>query len=422
MTVRRSAAALATTAVLLGVAAPVAVAPVAVAAPSPSPSADLPAGLYGTTDPTYDGVWRQSLAFLAQKIEYVTPSTQAVDWLVGQQCDSGAFTSYRADASQPCDASTVMDTNATAIAVQALVEINQRREDANNGADWLKSVQNEDGGWGYNPGSPSDANSTSIVIGALARTGVPVNELTTKNGSTPYTALQSLAIACGEKDGGAFAYQPGKKGELAANMDATAASVLGLMGKGIASGTSNAVKDPSCTKGDDLSPEQTAQNGASFLADTLKKQPYLEQAPMPGAEESKPQPDYGNTSDAVVALAASGHADKAEASVAWLQKNGTGWAKQGGPAATAQLILAAHATGADARSFGGVDLVKQLNSTGPSPAATALPSPTPTGPQPSSGTDSDDGGLSLGWLIGIGLLAGTGIGFLLSMRGKKKQP
>ncbi|MBK3557366.1 terpene cyclase/mutase family protein [Streptomyces sp. MBT56] len=422
MTVRRSAAALATTAVLLGVAAPVAVAPVAVAAPSPSPSADLPAGLYGTTDPTYDGVWRQSLAFLAQKIEYVTPSTQAVDWLVGQQCDSGAFTSYRADTSKPCDASTVMDTNATAIAVQALVEINQRREDANNGADWLKSVQNEDGGWGYNPGSPSDANSTSIVIGALARTGVPVNELTTANGSTPYTALRSLAIACGEKDGGAFAYQPGKKGELAANMDATAASVLGLMGKGIASGTSNAVKDPSCTKGDDLSPEQTAQNGASFLADTLKKQPYLEQAPMPGAEESKPQPDYGNTSDAVVALAASGHADKAKASVAWLQKNGTGWAKQGGPAATAQLILAAHATGADARSFGGVDLVKQLNSMGPSPAATALPSPTPTGPQPSSGTDSDDGGLSLGWLIGIGLLAGTGIGFLLSMRGKKKQP
>ncbi|WP_228992881.1 prenyltransferase/squalene oxidase repeat-containing protein [Streptomyces sp. DH8] len=417
MTVRRSAAALATTAVLLGAAAPA-----AVAAPSPSPSAELPAGLYGTTDPTYDGVWRQSLAFLAQKIEYVTPSTQAVEWLAGQQCDSGAFTSYRADTSKPCDASTVMDTNATAVAVQALVEINQRRDDANNGADWLKSVQNEDGGWGYNPGSPSDANSTSIVIGALARTGVPVNELTTADGSTPYTALQSLAIPCGDQDGGAFAYQPGKKGELTANLDATAASVLGLMGKGIASGTSNAVKDPVCTKGDDLAAEQSAQNGAFFLAETLKKKPYLEQPPMPGAEETAPQPDYGNTADAVVALAASGHKDKAEASVAWLEKNATGWSKAGGPAATAQLILAAHATGADARRFGGVDLVKQLNGMGPSPAATALPSPTPTGPQPSSGTGSDDSGLSLGWLIGIGLLAGTGIGFLLSMRRKKQQP
>lgn len=184
MTVRRSAAALATTAVLLGAAAPS-----AVAAPSPSPSVELPAGLYGTTDPAYDGVWRQSLAFLAQKIEYVTPSTRAVDWLVGQQCDSGAFTSYR-DASQPCDSSTVMDTNATAVAVQALVEIDQHREDANNGADWLKSVQNEDGGWGYNPGSPSDANSTSIVVGALARTGVPINEVTTPT-ATPRTPPSS---------------------------------------------------------------------------------------------------------------------------------------------------------------------------------------------------------------------------------------
>ncbi|PCG82315.1 hypothetical protein CIB93_30550 [Streptomyces sp. WZ.A104] len=416
MTVRRSAAALATTAVLLGAAAPV-----AVAAPSPSPSAELPPGLYGTTDPTYDGVWRQSLAFLAQKIEYVTPSTRAVDWLVGQQCDSGAFTSYR-DASEPCDASTVMDTNATAAAVQALVELNQHRDAANNGADWLKSVQNEDGGWGYNPGSPSDANSTGVVIGALARAGVPINELTTADGSTPYTALQALAIPCGEKDGGAFAYQPGKKGELVANLDSSAAAVLGLLGRGMAIGNANAVKDPVCTKGDDLSPEQSAQNGASFLADTLEKSPYLEQPPMPGAEDSAPQPDFGNTADAVVALSASGHKDKAEASVSWLAKNSKTWAQQGGPAATAQLIFAAHATGADARSFGGVDLVKQLNATGPAPAATATPAPTRTGTQPTSGTSSDDSGLGLWWLIGIGLLVGTGIGFLLSMRRKKQQP
>ncbi|MGA6169589.1 hypothetical protein ACPEIF_04900 [Streptomyces sp. NPDC012600] len=421
MTVRRSAAALATTAVLLGAAAPVAVAPVAVAAPSPSPSAELPPGLYGTTDPTYDGVWRQSLAFLAQKIEYVTPSAQAVDWLVGQQCDSGAFTSYR-DASKPCDASTVMDTNATAAAVQALVELNQHREAADNGADWLKSVQNEDGGWGYNPGSPSDANSTAVVIGALARTSVPISEITTADGKTPYTALQSLAIPCGEKDGGAFAYQPGKKGELVANADASAAAVLGLMGRGMAVGDANAVKDPVCRKGDDLTAEESAQNGAHYLAETLAASPYLNQPPMPGAEDSAPQPDFGNTADAVVALAASGHKDKAAASVEWLEKNSKDWARQGGPAATAQLIFAAHATGADARSFGGVDLVKQLNATGPSPAATAVPSPTPTGAQPSSGTSSDDSGLGLWWLVGLGLAFGAGIGFLLSMRRKKQQP
>ncbi|WP_411078812.1 prenyltransferase/squalene oxidase repeat-containing protein [Streptomyces sp. cmx-18-6] len=416
MTVRRSAAALATTAVLLGAAAPV-----ALAAPSPSPSAELPAGLYGTTDPTYDGVWRQSLAFLAQKTEQVTPATEAVDWLVGQQCDSGAFTSYR-DASKPCDASTVMDTNATAAAVQALYAEGTHREAANNGADWLKSVQNDDGGWGYNPGSPSDANSTGVVVGALAVTGVPIGEVSTDDGKTPYTALQALAIPCGKKDGGAFAYQPGKQGELVANDDASAAAVLGLLGKGMAVNDDNAVKDPACREGDDLTAEESAQNGAHYLAETLAASPHLDQPPMPGAEDSEPQPDFGNTADAVVALAASGHKDKAAASVRWLEKNATTWARQGGPAAIAQLVLAAHATGADAREFGGVDLVRQLNATGPAPAATAVPQPTPTGAQPTSGTSSDDGGLGLWWLIGIGLAFGAGVGFLLSMRRKKQQP
>lgn len=166
MSVRRRAAALAITAVLCGTAAPAAL---AAPSPSPSPSApDLPEGLYGTKDPTYDGVWRQSLAFLAQKIELVTPATKSVDWLVGQQCDSGAFASYR-DASRPCDDKTVADTNATAAAVQAVVELGVHREVVDNGVAWLKSVQNDDGGWGYNPGSPSDANSTAVVNGALAR-------------------------------------------------------------------------------------------------------------------------------------------------------------------------------------------------------------------------------------------------------------
>src|SRR6478735_5438003 len=255
MSVRRRAAALAFTAVLCGAAAPA-----AVAAPSPSPSSsapDLPEGLYGTKDPTYDGVWRQSLAFLAQKIELVTPATKSVDWLVGQQCDSGAFASYR-DASRPCDDKTVADTNATAAAVQAVVELGVHREVVDNGVAWLKSVQNDDGGWGYNPGSPSDANSTAVVNGALARAGVPLADLTKAGGKTPYTALQTFALPCGGEDGGAFAYQPDKTGKLAANADATAAAVLGSMGKGMAAGNYNAVKAPVCTKGDGLTPEQSA--------------------------------------------------------------------------------------------------------------------------------------------------------------------
>ncbi|MEU5166506.1 prenyltransferase/squalene oxidase repeat-containing protein [Streptomyces mutomycini] len=416
MSVRRRAAALAFTAVLCGAAAPA-----AVAAPSPSPSTpDLPAGLYGTKDPTYDGVWRQSLAFLAQKIELVTPATQSVDWLVAQQCDSGAFASYR-DASAPCDSKTVADTNASAAAVQALVELGVHRETVDNGVSWLKSVQNEDGGWGYNPGSPSDANSTAVVTGALARAGVPLVDVTKAGGKTPYTALQTFALPCGGEDGGAFAYQPDKDGKLTANADATAAAVLGSMGKGMAAGNYNAAKAPVCTKGTGLTAEQSAQNGASYLAKALAGSGHLDLPPMPGAEDSAPQPDFGNTADAVVALAAAGHKDKAAPAVAYLEKHAQGWAKEGGPAATAQLVLAAHATGTDARDFGGVDLVRQLNATGPAPAATAVPSPTATAPEKPADTTSDDEGLGLWWIIGIGLAFGAGIGFLLSGRRKNQQ-
>lgn len=417
MTVRRSAVALAATATVLCAAA----APAAVAAPSPSPSVALPSGLYGTKDPTYDGVWRQSLAFLAQRTAGVTPAAKAVDWLTGQQCDSGAFPAYRADASAPCTDKTMVDTNATAAAVQALRDVGGHQDAVANAVSWLKSVQNEDGGWGYTAGSPSDANSTSIVIGALARAGEKLGDVTTDGGRTPYAALLTFAIPCGGKDGGAFAYQPDKDGELAANADATAAGVLGALGKGLVVGNNAAVKDPTCHKGSAPEPEQAAQNGASYLAATLAKSGHLDSAPMPGAQDSAPQPDFGNTADAVVALSASGHKDKAAASVAWLEKNSAGWAKENGPAAYAQLILAAHATGADLRDFGGADLVAQLNATGPEPAAVKKPKAAATEDEEKKDSGDGDGIGGLWWFVGIGLAVGAGVGFLISGRRKNQQ-
>ncbi|WP_406449672.1 terpene cyclase/mutase family protein [Streptomyces sp. NBC_00876] len=419
MTVRRSAAALAATATVLCAAA----APAAVAAPSPSPSPSvaLPSGLYGTKDPTYDGVWRQSLAFVSQRAVGVTPAAKAVDWLTGQQCDSGAFPAYRADSSVPCDDKTVVDTNATAAAVQALHEVGGHKDLVATGVDWLKSVQNEDGGWGYTAGGPSDANSTSIVIGALARAGEKLGDVTTDGGRTPYDALLTFAIPCGGKDGGAFAYQPDKAGKLVANGDATAAGVLGSLGKGLVVGNTAAVKDPGCTEGKVLKPEQAAQNGAFYLAGALAKTGHLDSPPMPGAEDSAPQPDFGNTADAVVALSAAGHKDKAAASVAWLEKNSAGWAKENGPAAYAQLVMAAHATGTDVHDFGGADLVAQLNATGPAPAAVAKPKASATQDEEKKDSGDGDGIGGVWWFVGIGLAVGAGAGFLISGRRKNQQ-
>ncbi|WP_411111886.1 prenyltransferase/squalene oxidase repeat-containing protein [Streptomyces sp. c-19] len=413
-TVRRGAAALAA-AVLLGTGA----AGAATAAPSPSPSADTaPAGPYGTKDPTYDGVWRQSLAFLAQRATGFQPADQAVDWLRGQQCEDGSFSSYRADVTKPCDAKTMRDTNATAVAVQALRAVRRQAAEPEKldaavkaGSDWLRSVQNKDGGWGYGAGGASDANSTSVVIGALAATGVKPGSFTSAEGRTPYDALLTFALPCTDKDGaGAFAYQPDKSGKLLANADATAAATLAGLGKSVVATKASPEQPPACTDLAKPTIDRAALNGASYLTKALAKTGHLTLPPMPGATDTAEKPDVGNTADAVVALAASGAAKEAKPALEWLEKNSAAWAKESGPAAYAQLILAARAMDTDPREFGSADLVEQLNATGPAPKAPDTSA--------SSTTEDEGRGFDVWWIIGIGMVVGVGIGFLVS--GRKK--
>ncbi|MFI1956805.1 prenyltransferase/squalene oxidase repeat-containing protein [Streptomyces althioticus] len=405
MNVRRSAAVLAAVAVL-GAAAPAA----ADSSPSPTPQA-LPSALYGDTDPQYDGVWRQSLALLAQHAAGTEPPKAAVGWLTGQQCADGSFAPFRADPSAACDAKTMVDTNQTAAAVQALAALGGHDAVTDKAVGWLKSVQNEDGGWGYTAGGPSDTNSTSVVVGALAAVGEKPGEVR-KGGKSPYDALLGLELPCTGKGAGAFAYQPEKDGSLTANADATAAGVLGALGKGLlvepGEGDGAASK---CVRA--TTPEQAAANGAAHLAGALAAKGHL-LASTPGAED---QPDFGNTADAVVALAAQGDTAQAEKSYAWLEKNAADWAVQNGPGAYAQLILASHATGADPRDFGGTDLVKQLRAAGP-----AAPEKTAKATEEAQDEKDSDSPFGVWWFVGVCLVAGIGIGFLISNRTKRQQP
>ncbi|MEU6986257.1 prenyltransferase/squalene oxidase repeat-containing protein [Streptomyces sp. NPDC046324] len=415
ITVRRGAAAFAAAAVLC-----TGVAPVASAAPSPSatPAPVIPAGLYGTKDPTYDGVWRQSLAFIAQTTSGVQPADEAVSWLRKQQCDSGAFASYRPDPAKPCDTATMLDTNATAVAVQALTgakrlstEPEPLAKAAAAGAAWLKGVQNKDGGWGYNPGGPSDANSTSIVISALTALGEKPGAVKSVEGRTPYDALLGLALPCSAKEGaGAFAYQPDKDGKLLANADATAAATLAGLGKGITARGVEPQQSPVCTDLAKPTMDRAALNGASYLAAALAKTGHLNTPPMPGATDPTELPDHGNTADAVVALAATGATKEASGALTWLQKNSAAWAKESGPAAYAQLILAAKAMHVDPRAFGSTDLLEELAATGPAPKASPSAAP--------EASVDDSGSFDVWWIIGIGMVVGVGIGFLVS--GRKK--
>ncbi|MFZ3570813.1 hypothetical protein ACOKM5_28195 [Streptomyces sp. BH097] len=409
MNIRRSAALVAATVAIGAVSAQAAFADGADSA-SPSPKVVVPSGLYGKSDPTYDGVWRQSLALVAQDTVGVRPAKKAVDWLAGQQCENGGFAAFRAEPGKACDKKTKIDSNATAAAVQALAAVGGRDGEVASGVALLKKNQNADGGWGYSLGMDSDANSTSVVIGALAAAGEKPSEVTSGKGKTGADALASLALPCSKgKDGGALAYQPDKKGELAANADATAAGVLGALGTGFAPGKGKAPDAYTCEAG--KSPEAVAHNGAVYLQNQLDTHLYLK-SQLAGSTD---QPDYGNTADAVTAVAAAEGVKATKDSYTWLEKNAKGWATQTGPAAYAELIFAAHATGNDPRDFGGTDLVSALNKTGPEPASTK-----------SSASDSDEkkddgGGGANWWIIGVMFIAAVGAGFLLSGR-KKRQP
>ncbi|MFI2639916.1 prenyltransferase/squalene oxidase repeat-containing protein [Streptomyces sp. NPDC018610] len=405
MNICRCAAALAAVAVI-GIPTPA----FAAGSPSSSPSrpAALPSGLYGSTDPEYDGVWRQSLALLAQHTAGVRPAARAVDWLTGQQCANGAFAAFRAEPARACDAKVMVDTNSTAAAVQALAALGGHDAATGKALAWLKSAQNKDGGWGYTPGGPSDTNSTSVVIGALSAVGEkPATVL--KDGKSPYDALLGLALPCSGDGAGAFAYQPDKKGELAANADATAAGVVAALGQGLAAtagkGTGEAAR---CAGSGKPTAAQAAANGAAYLAHAVAEHGYLTSV-LPGATA---QPDYGNTADAVVALSAQGGAARARKPLEWLEKHSEAWARQGGPAAYAQLVLAAHATGTDPRDFGGLDLVKALDATGPAPQATAAPEAAEDGTPSKSGDNH-----AVWWAGGAFLLVVIAVGFMLTRRG-----
>jgi Prenyltransferase and squalene oxidase repeat len=409
MNVRRSAAALAAIGVLA------AAAPATAAGPSPSPKVAIPSGLYGTSDPAYDGVWRQSLTLIAQRTLGYRPAAKAVDWLAGQQCADGAFAAFRAAPAKACDSKVMVDTNSTAAAVQALKAAGGHDDAVGKAVTWLKSVQNKDGGWSYYAsGGVSDTNSTSVVIGALAAVGTDPADVR-KSGTSPYDLLAALSVPCDRDGGGALAFQPDKKGRLAANADASAAGVLGALGKGFVAQAGTAPAREACAKAGRPTPAQVADNAGAYLAAAVAKTGHLQSA-LPGAKD---QPDFGNTADTVVALAADGRTEQAKASYAWLEKNASQWAAQSGPAAYAQLILAAHAIGAQPGDFGGTSLVRSLNELGPAPSMAPSAHETDT----SGKSEKSDGGSDFGvwWFVGVCLVAGIGVGFLLSGR-KKRRP
>lgn len=198
-------------------------------------------GLYGADDPTFDGTVRQALALLGLAAHGVTPPSEAVDWLVDQQCGAGspagtvgAWQAYRADPDQPCDAPNPLtftgpDSNSTAFALQALAALGVTPPE--DGLGLLASWQQPDGGFEFLPGLGVDPNSTALVIQAIIAGGEdPAAGRWVQPGGSAMTSLLSWQLGCEHSatDQGAFA-SPFSDG--APDLLATTQAVWGASGQ-----------------------------------------------------------------------------------------------------------------------------------------------------------------------------------------------
>lgn len=321
---------------------------------SPAQAASATSGLFGTTDPTYDGVFRQSLAVIGLSANGVQPAADAVDWLLRMQCMDGGFQEYRTDLAKPCtppDPATFTgeDTNATAAALAAFAQLRstgklgQTRQTAiakaaDRAAAWLRRAQNPDGGWPQLPGTPSDANSTGVTMAALAGL-VPDRGQRSIVRATRF--LQTVQVPCGSATGGALMWQAGN----AANDSATAQGFVGLVPSVPVPSARSLSGTPACSGA-------PARKAASYLARTLNAKGFLPSALGGGI-------DTTSTAYAVIGLESMGvgrsAVGRAVGSLAAQAKS-----KTTDPGALGLLLMVAKTTDHNPRSFGGVDLVSAL--------------------------------------------------------------
>lgn len=302
-------------------------------------------GLYGSADATYDGVFRQSLAILGLVANDVKPNKAAITWLLRQQCADGSFESFRADTTVPCGASdpvnyTGPDTNSTALALSALLAVNQV-SDAAAAASWLAKNQNKDGGWPFYVGSDSDANSTGLVLAAVKLATSPKNSTAIREAGN---YLTSIKLSCAS--GGGLAYQkPGS-----ANASATAQAFTGLTDGLKVEGSKKMQGNPTCGS-------TTVSNAGSYLANLVTKSGALPNSFGEGF-------DYTSTAFAILGFVANSNGKQAVSKgTTTLVANAGSYAIPAGvanPGALGLLLLVSEATNKKPTNFGGINLITSV--------------------------------------------------------------
>ena len=379
-------------------------------------------GLFGTQDPTYDGVFRQSLSLLAFASAGQEPPAEAVAWLLDQQCADGGFQAYRSDTSAPCTESDPVnyvgeDSNSTALASAALTVLGEL-DAADDALGWLESAQNTDGGFPYFLGGTSDVNSTAIALLATNAVGLAPTQVT--NGSVSAADyLTSLQVGCPgaptDEDGG-FAYADFSAGT--ANDSATVQAALAITGAALPfvadppaldipradcptppAAPAEATGSPEAAAAAvDLTPAELA---GGYIARTLAAYDHAIPELDFGTGLRKPGTvSAGDTAWAVLALSAIGvGGDERDAALdVLLSQVGAGSARK--PAAVSDeapglLALAALAVVSADGSQATVDgLVTRVGATMRTAPASSSPTPSPTGSTEPTPETTDAGGLA----------------------------
>lgn len=175
-------------------------------------------------EPTWDAAngFGQALAILALATTHAGVPTPAVTFLLAQQCPSGGFRlSYPTAA---CESDDEADTDATALAVQALLPVDRTAGVAGaleRAVAWLLARQNPlDGSFGgTGPTAAANSNSTGLVAQALRAAGqvAPADRAAHWIVSSTQLTVAEIAGTPAAEAVGAIAYNPAARNAALAN-------------------------------------------------------------------------------------------------------------------------------------------------------------------------------------------------------------
>ncbi len=318
-------------------------------------------GLFGSQDPTYDGVYRQGLAITGLVAVKRSVPSPAIEWLLDQQCKNGAFTAYRPDTSLACAAPdpvnyTGQDTNSTALGAMALRAVG-RFPEYQKAVGYLRKQQNPDGGFPWFAGGSSDSNSTGLVLAAF--NGVAKSKGLRQQTQKAERFLAGAQLRCAEPvaERGLMAFDP----SVARTPDALATAQVAIGTTTSLPAFRSGQKGAAMNCGPDgrlRSTKKVSAYALYALANTLRANGGLLPASSGGGS------DISASAGAVIALAAAKYQPGVvSSSLSALKGQAKAYTENGtNPGATGTLLLTAGRTNSSPTSFGGVNLIRGLNS------------------------------------------------------------